>query len=236
MIKEKLEDISIQYYYSKDFRWIDPMLSEQFQGHPRPGQVYRAIVNDSTKNIKVIVSENTAVVINDFLHGIHYEGYLTPLTLENILELNLEEKELDRIIKWQERDHADLKRLYNPQQTTGEHVVLQTLANAMNQQAGEEREDITRATNLLAALRITDSVGFELILELIDALGHESMSDEPSRALATDPRFSTGINVSRAMNSLCRYIGDDKRTNYDREDLIEAFLGIVNELKAIEAE
>lgn len=236
MIKEKLEDIAIQYYYSKDFQWLDPMFSERYQGHPRPGQVYRAIVNDSKKNTKLLITEHptwNALVMNDFTKGMQFDGSVEPITLKNILDLNLSESELDRILNWQEQDNKDLKRLYKPQP---DQVVLMTLAEAMNNQAKEEAADMNDAVNLLSALRITDPIGFNIILELIDALGQDSMESRASSALATDPQFSTGINMSRVMDSVCRYIGDDRRTNFDRADLIQAFLGIVNELKAIELE
>jgi hypothetical protein len=230
MIREKIEEVEIQYLYFKDFKWLSALDSERFAGHPRPNTVYRAIVNSSTNNTKVIITESpdwNAVIINDFNAGEHYTSDCISLNHKNILDANLPEIELDKIIKWQSQDNKDLKRLYKP--NIPSPPVLMNLAQAISEQERQEQADLGRAVNILAELRMLDQLGFDIVVDLIRILTKE----EPD-ALAINPNLSTGINFKRIHDSLLRYIGEDRRTNYDRNDLIETFLAIMNELKSLE--
>lgn len=224
IIKEQLTDIEIKYLFIRKWVWSDSMMIEEFQGHPRTGRVYRAIFNDKTGNYKVLIGETFLAFNKEDL-----TEDLVEITLNNLLDFQFHEEDLDLLNSWIESDNKDIKAEYEPPIQQG----LTKLRKAMDNQEQEEANAAGRAVDALMELYMTNTLQFEILLELATILVSEnvnSMSD-PAYGMTIHKTRGLGINIARSVRALGKYASDDRRTNERVEDLYDAIVGVVTELE-----
>lgn len=229
MIKEKLEDVSIKYLFIKKFSWNETWDKERFQGHPREGEVYRSIYNPKTNNNKLIINPppgGDSLLLEDFKNT--YEGEIIEITPQTLLECNLPEGNLDKLIQWLESENKDLKDLYQ------QPAPLQILQQAMSSQEYDEQQALNRAINILAELYNINGEVFDIVLALAEGMIQYTIEREsdPTNFLMMGER-GAAINIREAVIHLNRYVGPDRRTDLDKNDLYESIKYIIQEIERI---
>lgn len=236
MINESIQDIEIQYFYTENFEWKDVMMSETYQGHPRKGQVYRAILNEYTKNTKVILSDKPAIalVINEVTPD--FTCKFVAVNPANLLDLDLPETELDRIIAWQEKDNKDLKKVIEPPSPQEQKALepILALAEYMQNQSREERQALKHAKDIMGNLFVTNSILYDIILSLAEIMTEHTvmMHTDPANLLALHPTHSTGVNLSQTYAALSRYTSSNRRINLNTDDLMDAITALLTEYES----
>lgn len=226
IIKEQLTDIEIKYLFVKKWDWSDSFTSDQFAGHPHKDRVYRAKFNDKSGVYKILIDDTfIAFSKEDFP-----VGDLIEITLDNLLDFQFHEEDLDKLNTWIESDNKDIKAEYEqPPIQQG----LTKLRKAMDNQEQQEEAAAGRALDVMMELYMTNTLQFEILLELASILVSEnvnSMSD-PAYGMTLDAKHGLGINVSRAVRALGKYSSSDRRNNERVEDLYDAVVGVVTEIE-----
>lgn len=231
MTKETLKDVSIVYLFIKSFEWMDVGMKEQYQGHPKPGSVYRSFYNASTGNYKIFVGN--AMFITDSLVVLPSEEQsrvcdIYPLQKDNILELNPSEEQLDNIIAWEANSNKEIKSIYQEEPKQG----LGALHKAMNQQELEEAQDMAIARKVLGELHLINTSLFRLIVEVASALSDHDIQLHENGAMMTLELsdHGAGYNIGTAIKKLNKYLTKPKRGGDDREDVVDAIVKLFTEL------
>ncbi len=225
------ENTIFKYFYVSKFKWTSLMSLEENGGHPKEKKVYRGWINTDTNTYRLNTQDNMSLCIGALIstsEEIGYTSEIKEVSLDTILDLNLQESCLDNIIKWIESDNQDLKRLLFQTTTKMPPIeIIRIVNNAVNKEP--QLDGIIEALQELAGI---DPLKFESIWELTDFLNSE-MYEEVSidaETLKNDPKHSSSINVYNAFQSLNKYIGANRKTNRDRIDLLKALSAILTEL------
>lgn len=231
MIQTDTKENSIfKYFYVSKFKWSSLMSLEENGGHPKEKKVYRGWVNTDTNTFRLNTQDHLLLCLGALVQTAEEQGYtsdIKEISLDSILDLNIQEECLDNIIKWSESDNQDLKKLlFNP----GNNVpieIIRIVNSAVNKKP--QLDGIIEALEELAGL---DPVKFDGIWELVDHLNSELYEEVSidAESLKNDPRHSSSINIYNAFQSLNRYIGSNRKTNKDRVDLLKALSSILTEL------
>jgi hypothetical protein len=214
-----------KYLYVKHWEYADPILLEFFQGLPKKQSVYRAELNPDTNQYSMIFKEGAFPLLIPTLitNNLAQDGYsceLVELSKSNILDLNLEEDDLDKIISWTEN-----KTMIN-------NNSLQVFQEAHLQMQHEQAERLAYVTEAISRLDSVNSIHVDIIFDAVEMLEEKNLLDhDPINDIALDERLGLGVNISRAQDSLKRYSSNDRRTNEDPTDLYEALYHIVRELE-----
>lgn len=235
MIKETLKDVTFKYLFVHDFKWLDPTRSEQYQGHPLPGKIYRAVHNEKTGNYKVFIPP-VNILMTDRLNLVETDDQecvssIVEITKANIISLNLQDEELTKLTQWMDMDNKDIKdSLYKdePMMQKG----LESLQQAIDQQSREEAEAMFVAKEVLTPLLITNSLAFDLLLEIAYAVHQDDMENQNSNtlSLALGPD-GKGANMSQVLMCVNEYLDKPKNGGDDRDSLIALILHAFTELQ-----
>lgn len=231
-IRDNPQDVVVKYLVCKRWSYHDLADNEKFQGEPRQGSVYRAAYNTKTNSYRLILNENpiNALLIDSLISTESQQGSyeLAELTKYNILDFDLKESELDKIINWKHKNNTDLYPTDLPQ----DNLVVINFQAALAQHQHEEAERFAWMTEEMDNLDQVNSLHFEILVELaaylteFNLLRHEDPLD-----LALDEDMGKGVNVSRAQSYLKKYVGKDRKTNDEREDIITAIYHLITELE-----
>lgn len=225
------ENTIFKYFYVSKFTWTNPLAKEENQGHPKENRVYRGWLNTDTNSYRLNTTQTGALWVSALVNSdetIGYTSEIHELNLGNILDFKITEEDLDNLIKWHESGNSDLKALVygkGPQGVPIEIVrLIQDKVSGENNIDGflESIEEL-EALNPLAFISL-----WELTDYMLDEMYEESSIDAEN--LRTDPTHSSSINIYKAMESLSRYIGPNRKTNKDRTDLLKALSAILLEL------
>lgn len=224
--------MEIQYLFVNKFHWSDAGMTDEFDGHPREGLVYRSIYNEDTKlrDVEIFPGKNI-VIQSSQLEGeeFNYNSDLVPLNRENILLYPVKEEDLTKILIWDENGNRDMLDKFERSRTQS---VPPILVQAMIEQEQEEMQVLQDALDSMAEVHNLNFLHVPIITELCVYLKAESLmtEDDPAHFLEIDENKGLSINIGRTMRALKHYASDDRRTNERREDLFEAMLGIMAEL------
>lgn len=239
MIGETLNDVTFKYLYVKNFKWLDMVRAEGYQGHPRVGEVYRAIHGTNTDNYKLVISPSLTLLTDQLVITKEEETYcvsdLIEITKQNIIELNLDEKQLDRLAAWMANDNQDLKKMYGPVQPIPQMNIQQgliSLKNAMAAQEDEEAKAMGKAERVMGGLYVTNSTAFNLVLEIADGLYQYDLLRQASPTLPlTLGTEGKGINCHQALENIHEYLSPVKQGGDERISIKQALLHLFTELE-----
>lgn len=234
------------YLYVNSFQWSNPVDIESAVGHPKPGQVYRAILNTDTKSYRLfydVEGDLRGAYLSHLIspqgedpNEIAYTSDIIEITKQNILGLKLNDSQLAEMLKWIKEDNESIREFMNlpPPNENGQRdpgaslnadQVLEHINNAKDQ------AEFAELGTYLATLMKGDPVMFSALSEFIYSVGDK---DERSAIDTSWPSFSpvlgAGKNISKALEAIARYGGDDRRINLDPEDLTLAMNCLLDEL------
>jgi hypothetical protein len=222
-VKDNIEDLSVKYLYVKSWKWGTQQEHENFQGKPEAGDVCWSGYNNKTKSYRMMIGDKPfyiATLISPEEILAEYE--LVEITKDNILDLNIAEAELDKILKMKDRTFMNQE----PQQ----NIVVKIDQEMLEMMRADEQrvEKAIDAFHYLLELNIDH---FDILVELNEAMAEENLLEHDSLTQAlSESEHGVGLNIGGTLAALSRYVGDDRRTNLNREDLITAAIGIVKEL------
>jgi hypothetical protein len=236
MIPEKIEDINFCYLYIKSFRWTNPEAAEVYAGHPKVGEVYRTIYNPSMGLYRLMVGNESGLKFHKLIsanEGEDHQCEMIEITRSNIIQLDLPERTLDKMIKWMDTDNKDLKKWYEPNQAEQSIAKgLQSLSIAIHRQDLDETKAMREAETVLKGLYIVNTNLFNLVLEIADKLGEWTMMREGLAVtpIALGPE-GKGYNIANAMDELDTYLSPVKQGGDDRGEVIAAIMNLFTELE-----
>lgn len=238
MIGETLNDVTFKYLFVKKFKWIDITRAEVYQGHPRAGMVYRAIHGNNTNNYKVVISPTNTLLTDELIVTEEQEDSLVcemvEITKQNIIQLNIPEKELDRLSAWITNGNQDLKSMYQPPQPPVQIMQqgLIRLKNAMMAQEDEESKAMAKAERVMGGVYVTNPVAFDLILEMADAIFQYDLLRQQSSTLGlTLGAEGKGINCHQALENIHEYLSPVKQGGDERISVKQAIIHLYSELE-----
>lgn len=234
-LNDNIKDLTVKYIYVEKWNWLDVISGEIFGGHPIENCVYRSVYNKKTKSHRLILSEGTAnspkdaILIKNFNQSNEIEGYtcqLTEITKSNLLNINLNETEVDKLHDWTQSNNDDLKGHPQP-----DEAGLIRLKNAMLEQEMEDKEYLENLFNVATKLLSVNSDYFKILIEIGDLMTESTLieHDGPVEALSIS-ETGMSLNIGETLKALKSYTSNNRRTNLDREQLHDALMGIVREL------
>lgn len=229
MIKEKFSDVQVKYVFIKSFEWINRTFAEVYSGHPHMGKVYRAVYNPFSKNWKLVIPGSIDMI--DIMGFESLENSNEQFTSEiilldksNVTTLNLSEKSLDQIIKWNESGHKDIQEMY------GERNEELPTTITFNFQALQDQQTQLRIAILesFEPLANINSIQLEILMKLARTL--VQINVEESDDIKYNDNIGMGNNISAAIRDIQTYYSTDRRTNYDPDDLYCAMTHLIEEI------
>lgn len=231
MLSDTLENTEFKYFFVKKFDWLDPTQREIYKGHPKENRVYRGWHNKDSGGYRIAPSLTQALWLEKLKQEPGMSDYTSDIheiTKETILDFLITEEDLTSLATWIESDNKDLK-----QALFGGQVPPQIIA--IIKKATEDKGSKTFSGFVESAeeLQSMDPMAFEVIWGFMDSLiiaMHEEDLESFDADFLAKGKEGAVINISNAMKSLNRYIGDNRRTNRDPEDLYKAMGHITNEI------
>lgn len=218
----------IKYLFINSFKWKGTYNQMQFNGHPLEKKVYRSLYNKNTKIYSLIFdkigSQHQAVPL-DSLEVDNETCYhkITELTKANIINLDIEETELDKIINWMDTDNNDI--------TPKLPAPLQNLINESLRQSSEDIEFLRKVTQSFEELLLHNTIYAEILLETAKQLKDYSLETvfDPANELELDRDRGAAANISKAMRLLKDYSQSLRDGGEQQYDLDNALIAIIRE-------
>lgn len=237
-LDDKATNTKIVYLYVKEFTWTNIESRENTAGHPKKDRLYRGVFNTDTKTYRLFYKEDEAVYLPTLTATTDNEfGYLSNIvevTVQNVLELDINDEDLTEFVKWVEDDNATLKNTMgiNQGQPKQKPVTEAEFMKAM-QATQEGREQL----EFLAELRSLREVNLPVFSALTDLVSYLVNVDVPEGAdsfvdtawMNVSKTLGAGKNISRAIEHLARYGGENRRTNLSGTDLMIALKALLEE-------
>jgi hypothetical protein len=236
-IKNKAEDLAIKYLFIKKWSYTNFIIKENYQGHPFEGRVYRSIYNTKTKSYSLVLFEDSVhnmddssgLIVEDINSDNEENGYLSEVKIiskSNLLELQLDEEDLDKIINWQETNNSDLFTEMNPIP----QEILVRLEQALTAPSGDQHL-MDEALHTASELINVNYDFFDVWIELGQLLVEQSIADHDSQAVVlSESEGGMSLNIGDVYKALKVYTSDDRKTNLDRSSVHEAMIGLAREL------
>jgi len=237
-LPDTTDNSEIVYLYVKSFEWFDPIDNENNVGQPKGGFVYRAVVNRETKTYRLVYMDETkkmtAVYLPVLITGeeseYNYRSEIIEITKNNILSLNLAERDLHMLLVWIKEKNQSLKQALGVEQPQ-QQIPNLTSEQVMNViQSDQEDKYLHKIGESLVNIRNFDPILYDALSELIFYVEEVT---SPSNAVDDEDGYSSvlgaGVNISKASEALKRYGSDDRRTNLDYTDLLEAHYALLVE-------
>lgn len=221
----------IRYLFVNSFKWKDTFNQMQFNGHPLEKQVYRSLYNNSTKIYSLIftkIGEQHQALPLEVLEadneGCTYK--VTELARTNILDHEIDETELDKIINWMDTDNNDL----TPRQQQLP-VPLQNLMNESFRQAQQDEEFLKKVYVAFEELNLHNTIYAEILLKLAEQLREYSLETvfDPANDLELDRDRGAAANITKAMRLLRDYSLSIREGGEQEYDLNNAIIALVRE-------
>ena len=235
ILSDNLTNTEFLYLYVDKFQWSSHVDSEQFGGHPKQKHVYRAILNKDTGGYriiyKVINGNAQALMLNTIDSENEEDGFvckIVPLTKANILNYEISEKDLDALEFWTENENKDLMAIMK---SSDEPVISGFVPEEEDEDIKKITEDVVEFIACATTLRNTNPLMFDAVHEFM----HHAIDDQPNDTsidttwLNLSGKFGTGANISKVLEHISIYAGEDRRTNLYEHDLMEAIKHLFNE-------
>jgi hypothetical protein len=242
-LRDTIYNTEIVYLYVNKFDWgKNQMGKEDCSGHPKSKKLYRAIYNKDTHSYRVIYgisakNQLEATFIENLQskdfdeHG--YTCDIIVLSKKTILDCNLSEEELDQLNQWQTTDNKDVKditgNIGEKKTDKAEGTTKKAEMKESNQQLPEE---FAQFLGISAHLHNTDPLTFGTIFDLILYLNdtqYQASGPLDGHWMKMDKEYGAGVNISAAVEKLNRYMGQNRRTNLENEDLMGAIKDLITE-------
>jgi hypothetical protein len=230
-INDNLGDLIPRYIFVKKWKFLDMLDAEKFQGHPIPGRVYRSLYNTKTDSYRIILNEagQDGLLVKDINNTSEENGFVSEsviISKSNLLELQLDEEDLDKIINWQETNNSDLFTEMNPIP----QEILVRLEQALTAPSGDQHL-MDEALHTASELINVNYDFFDVWIELGQLLVEQSIADHDSQAVVlSESEGGMSLNIGDVYKALKVYTGDDRKTNLDRSSIHEAMIGLSREL------
>jgi hypothetical protein len=230
-INDKLDDLEAKYIFVSKWKFLDMLDAEKFQGHPIPGRVYRSLYNNKTDSYRIILNEaaQDGLLVKDINNTSEENGFLSEsvvISKSNLLELQLNEEDLDKIINWQETNNSDLFTEMNP---IPPDIILR-IENALAT-TSEDQQLMDSALHTASELINVNYDFFDVWIELGQLLVEQSLLDHDSQAVVlSESEGGMSLNIGDVYKALKVYTSDDRKTNLDRSSVHEAMIGLAREL------
>lgn len=235
ILSDNKTNTEILYLYVKKFKWLNPINHEGFGGHPKEGRVYRAVKNTDTNSYRLIYGK-----IGNIGQGIMFQsleddsdGYtadMVPITKSNILDFNIEEEDLDLLAVWVETNDEDIRQIFEPPLLPPPRPSFST---PLPSSSSPEIEALTEFTECVLELRDIDVFSFDTVHDLIHKLTEPPNESIEVLNIRMNEAFGGGANMVKVFELLARYVGDDRRTNKDPQDLLEAMKFLTYEVNRV---
>jgi hypothetical protein len=226
-LSDTINNTTFFYVYSKNFKWFNPLDTEQFKGHPIPGNIYRASYNKDTRSYRLFVdTEPPMLIVLPSLKPVKegYSGELIRITPFNIIDLRLKKEQLVQLNGWIKQDNEDIKRDLNMVPAK----ITKPDPTTLDENEAAEIKDFAEATSELYRIH---SPMFNAIHEMIHYILDVPPGDSiDEMSLSMSEQFGAGLNVGKAFAALGRYVNDEPEVNLDGEDLLEAIYYLLYEL------
>jgi len=206
------------FLFIEKFKWTNLEHTVIYEGHPKEGRVYKSFYNQNDNTYTIGLTENRAVMIQELnadSSDFSYSSKIHTLTKENLLDFNIEDEDLDKIINWME-----------PQEQPINNLVI-----AMQRQEIDEKQFLQNFINKVSQLYNINTIQAEVLMDVVEALYDNNLyqvNDTVSR-LELDRDRGLSVNICRAFRALDNYSGEDRRTSEDYEDLMTAIVSTVRE-------
>ena len=205
MIAEKNTDVDPKYVYINKFTYFNPEEAQVFNGHPRKGKVYISFYHTYNKHHRLLLPDGVVMCFN-VLEGQSSSAdfSMTEITLENILDLNIEEEDLDLII--------------------GQPQIAQPVI---------EDEDFShRASEIVLGLYQINPLKAEALIQIAAKVMDADLQYDAASYLKYS-KTGMSLNIGKTLQLLDRYASDNPKIGGEEEDLLEAADCIVTELSRI---
>lgn len=218
-----------KYLYTVKFNWTVPSLQREFGDEPKKGRVYRANYNPHDISPYLLITNSTPIGFESLSSTNEVADFeFKELTAENILDFDIVEEDLELMNKWFESKGEDVftEEKFIPEGLT-------KLKEALHSHTQDESEALAYGTQTIMNLWVANPDKFNVMMDFIEYLTQADLNSysEPSTYLRLHEKYGLGINVSKALEALNRYAGDDRRTNEDMDDLHRAMEAITVELE-----
>lgn len=249
-LTDTVNNTRVAYLYVSHFEWLDAAANETHVGHPKIGRVYRSILNTATKSHRLFYDIEgrlegmyLSMLDTDVVDGSKdYDAEIVELRSNNILEYEITEEDLDNLILWEKEENKTIKQYMGLDKQAGgsESAPLQQTLSPQQVMQHINDQEANKAFMQLGAflkrLADTDPQLFEALSILI-----YSVADNPEEDTTIDRSWMAfsavlgpGKNISKAIDALARYGGEDRRTNLDEKDLIKAIKALLIEMVRIQ--
>jgi len=228
--------MNIKYVFINSFKWNDTYNQVRFNGLPNDNTICRCLYNEGSKIYSLIVDETRkpydAIVLDQLkLDTEICTATMTDLNKENILDIEIPETELDKILKWMDNDNEDLKPKKQLALPASTQAGFENLLNRAKQQAEEDQLFMQEVYNAFENLNLHNSIYAEVLIELAHRLVDYSLStvDDPGAELELDRDRGMSVNLAKALRSLKYYSEPIRQGGEEEDDLDTALLAIIRE-------
>ncbi len=217
----------VKYYYVKSFKWMDPIVNEQFNGNPKKGKIYRGWQNVNTEGYRLVYRNMTALILES-LHSdgssVPYISEIVEITPNSILDLPLTEKDLDMLSVWLDSNHADIIPTETPIMSIPELISKAVTQKDEFQVILEGvHEDIEHVADMDTLLLYQLAKVLDYSLDELHTIRTGPMDYD---WLQMDKENGMGANMDAIFKSLYRYMSEK-----NEEDLISAISHLLTEMK-----
>lgn len=231
------DNIKFVYLFVKSFKWHQPADIEATAGHPKAGRVYQAVLNTDTNTYRLVyndpVNDTAAVYLAKLVIDSEEEpqyktdSEIVEITLGNILDFNILEEDLDKLLGWRKDNNLKLKQqlgLNKKEKQVSQQINPVQAVAAVQKQADDQ--DLQRLGNSVINIRTNNPLLYEAVSDLVFYIEQAERASGKNMIDASWMDFSktlgAGKNISRAIERLAVYGGEDRRSNLMTADLLEA--------------
>ena len=238
------QNTKIVYLWINKFAWSNDMDKEQSVGHPKPKHLYRGVYNKDTETYRFVykmgdIFQGTflkSLTSDDETAG--YTSDIVELSLSNILDSNLSEKDLKMLLEWIDTDNKDLKeKLWAaPKRVNLDFIDMGTdIATFFADTIKKSDPEFTDFIAVGSSLREINPSMFEAVHNIISYLiedEYTEVEDDSSispRWISMDVKLGAGANLYGAIQKLARYGSVNTRVSRSKEDLLGAIKDLLVE-------
>jgi hypothetical protein len=213
-IDDDPKDLVVKYLFVNKWTWTDVLHKEVFQGHPFEGKIYRALYHTKKKSYRVLIDTENALYLETLTTTEPEKGFLCEV--DEITKQNL-----DKLLNWTTTENKDLMP---NEQNIKDFLQLIT-------EGSQESTLMDDALHVADELLNLHTDWFQVWLEIGGILTEQSVLDHDSPvAILAESEEGMSLNIGEALKDLKTYIGDNRKTNFDRTSIHQAIIALVREL------
>lgn len=222
-------NIEIRYVYVKRFDWENPMLAQEFAGHPKPGMVYRSGYDVDTKTYFLYVDMPSLIMVPETEFNVEGKS-LFHLTKSNLLSITPKEEFLDTMIKWFGlEDKSEAQRVHAETVDANKTEIKQGLSQSLMLHEPTEEQMITEVSKLIGNVFMTNKDLFEVITKVIKYSHEYDLNQSPIQESVVYGPEGKGANILSCHETLEDYMSHIRRGGDNPEDLYRAIWCLIRE-------